>query len=145
MAHELSSRANGFVEMAYVGQTPWHGLGQSLTEGASIEEWKKQAGMDWSINQAKVQFQSAKGALSAFDGNQVLFRSDTKQPLSIVSDDYKIVQPGEVLEFFKDLVGNAGMVLETAGVLFGGRRFSSFTFDFKFTIFNFYSINSNYT
>lgn len=136
MAHELSVRKSGFVEMAYVGQTPWHGLGQSLTEGASIEEWKKQAGMDWSISQAKVQFQSTKGALSTFDGNQVLFRSDTKQPLSIVSDDYKIVQPGEVLEFFKDLVGNAGMVLETAGVLFGGRRFWAMANTGRFGVVN---------
>jgi phage/plasmid-like protein (TIGR03299 family) len=33
------------------------------------------------------------------------------------------VQPKEVLEFYRDLVGVADMQLETAGVLFGGRRF----------------------
>jgi len=30
MAHDLSIRKNGFVEMAYTGERPWHALGQSL-------------------------------------------------------------------------------------------------------------------
>jgi phage/plasmid-like protein (TIGR03299 family) len=41
----------------------------------------------------------------------------------VVSPSYNIVQPQEVLEFYRDLVGTADMQLETAGVLFGGRRF----------------------
>lgn len=134
--HELSVRKEGFVEMAFVGGTPWHGLGQKLSESSSIEEWKKQAGMDWNIHQAKVQFSPTKDSTANFDGNQVLFRSDTKQPLSIVSDDYRIVQPGEVLEFFRDLVGQAGMNLETAGVLFGGRRFWAMANTGKFGVIN---------
>ena len=32
MAHELTIRENGFTEMAFVGQTPWHGLGQQLNQ-----------------------------------------------------------------------------------------------------------------
>ena len=46
MAHELTQREDGFVEMAFVGETPWHGLGQSIAQDASIEEWQKSAGMD---------------------------------------------------------------------------------------------------
>ena len=37
MSHELTTRTNGRTEMAFVGETPWHGLGQRLEEGASIE------------------------------------------------------------------------------------------------------------
>lgn len=136
MAHQLSIRADKFVECAYVGTTPWHGLGQALDEKSSIEEWKKQAGMDWNIHQAKVSFSPTKDTTANFDGNQVLFRSDTKQPLSIVSDDYRVVQPGEVLEFFRDLVGQAGMTLETAGVLFGGRRFWAMANTGKYGVVN---------
>jgi len=53
----------------------------------------------------------------------VLYRSDTKAPLSVVSNRYQIVQPREVLEFYRDLTEVSGYELETAGVLKGGRKF----------------------
>ena len=40
-----------------------------------------------------------------------------------MSDNFKIVQPAAVLEFFRDLTAAAGFTLETAGTLFGGKRF----------------------
>ncbi len=52
----------------------------------------------------------------------VLIRSDNHNDLGIVSEDYKVVQPREILEFFRDLVGAAGFTLETAGTLYGGKR-----------------------
>jgi phage/plasmid-like protein (TIGR03299 family) len=58
-----------------------------------------------------------------YPDKNVLYRSDNGNALSVVSKAYKIVQPKEVLEFYRDLVGVADMQLETAGVLFGGRRF----------------------
>lgn len=41
----------------------------------------------------------------------------------MVSQRYKVVQPQEVLEFYRDLSEVAGFELETAGVLKAGRRF----------------------
>ena len=52
----------------------------------------------------------------------MLYRSDTLAPLSVVSKRYKVVQPHEVLEFYRDLVDVGGFELETAGVLKGGRK-----------------------
>lgn len=127
MAHELSIRKNGFVEMAYVGDKPWHGLGQELTEGASLEEWQRAAGMDWRIQRSFVRYatgaQDEPDAWKKDDENVVLFRSDSKARLGIVSADFKVVQPHEVLEFFRDLTEAAGYQLCTAGVLKGGRKF----------------------
>ena len=37
MAHQLTTRENGFVEIAWTGETPWHGLGQQLDQDADIE------------------------------------------------------------------------------------------------------------
>ncbi len=53
----------------------------------------------------------------------MLYRSDTKAPLSVVSNRYQVVQPREVLEFYRDLTEVSGYELETAGVLKGGRKF----------------------
>ncbi|WP_430303017.1 DUF932 domain-containing protein, partial [Pseudomonas aeruginosa] len=47
----------------------------------------------------------------------------TKAPLSVVSQRYQVVQPREVLEFYRDLTQVSGYELETAGVLKGGRKF----------------------
>lgn len=121
MAHEISI-VNGKASMAFVGDKPWHGLGQELTQGASIETWNKEAGMDWMIKDSPIRFDTPEGD-AVYTGSRILYRGDTMDQLSIVSDDYKVVQPSEVLEFFRDLVSLQGMELQTAGVLFGGRRF----------------------
>ena len=121
MAHELTQRSNGFVEMAFVGETPWHKLGQELEEGASIEQWQVAAGMDWSIERSLVRF-NAQGNDQIYSGQSVLYRSDDNTPLSVVSNRYKPVQPKEVLGFFRDLVAENGFKIHTAGTLMGGKR-----------------------
>lgn len=113
--------------MAYAGATPWHGLGNQLTQNQPIEVWQREAGMDWQILESPVHFKSEVaghlGAIHSFPEQKVLFRSDTKAPLSVVSQRYHTVQPREVLEFYRDLTEVSGYELETAGVLKGGRKF----------------------
>ena len=123
MAHELAVTA-GRHAMAYVGQKPWHGLGQELTPGASIETWIEEAGMNWDLESVPVMYYDPKSRQHAFRKNQqILLRSDTREDLSQVSTSYKIVQPKEVLEFYRDLTEAAGFELETAGVLFNGQKY----------------------
>lgn len=121
MAHQIAV-VKGKASIAYVGDKPWHGLGQELTADASIETWKKEAGMDWEIKDSPIYFNDGSGS-KVYTGSRVLYRGDTGEQLSIVSDEYRIVQPGQVLDFFQDLVSLQGMKLATAGVLYGGRRF----------------------
>jgi phage/plasmid-like protein (TIGR03299 family) len=112
--------------MAYVGDTPWHGLGNRLAPDQSLEVWAQQAGMAWQIEESEVRYIAGThsiGSIHDFPGQRVLYRSDTKAPLSVVSDRYKVVQPSEVLEFYRDLTLHSGFKLETAGVLRGGRKF----------------------
>lgn len=112
--------------MAYVGQTPWHGLGRQLDSGLPIDEWVIQAGMDWRIQEAPVRFIAGEreylGEIKPFAEHKVLYRSDTHAPLSVVGNRYKVVQPREILEFYRDLTEKSGFELETAGVLKGGRK-----------------------
>ncbi len=112
--------------MAYAGEKPWHGLGNKLAPQQSIETWKQQAGMDWQIEQSEVRYisdSSHLGVINAFPEQKVLYRSDTKAPLAVVSKRFHVVQPGEILEFYRDLTAYNGFELETAGVLREGRKF----------------------
>lgn len=137
MAHLVDS-------MAFVGQTPWHGLGNQLQPRQSIEVWAEQAGMNWTIEQSPVHFiaehdsqansqqspiqlkdsqlRQSLDQVLPFTDHKVLFRSDTREPLSVVSQRYHVVQPREILEFYRDLTEKSDFELETAGVLKGGRK-----------------------
>ncbi|TBR75408.1 MAG: DUF932 domain-containing protein [Burkholderiaceae bacterium] len=106
--------------MAYRGATPWHGLGQKVSDGASLETWLEEARMQWEIKASPVQYTN--GSLHDYRDFQVLYRSDSNAPLSVVSDRYKVVQPKEMVEFFRSLVDREGFSIETLGSLKGGRR-----------------------
>ena len=120
MAHQLE-------HMAYIGETPWHGLGNQLTQNQPIEIWAQQAGMDWRIESSDVSYmaQNERGQsiIMPYEEQRVLYRSDTHAALSVVSQRYQEVQPMEILEFYRDLTEQSGFELETAGVLKGGKKF----------------------
>jgi len=120
MAHQIE-------KMAYVGETPWHGLGNQLAQNQPVEVWAKQAGMDWRIESSNVSYmaQNERGQsiIMPYEEQRVLYRSDTHAPLSVVSQRFQEVQPAEVLEFYRDLTEQSGFELETAGVLKGGKKF----------------------
>jgi len=120
MAHQLE-------QMAYVGETPWHGLGNQLTQNQSIEIWAQQAGMDWRIESSDVSYMAkndrGQSIIMPYEEQRVLYRSDTHAPLSVVSQRYQEVQPKQILEFYRDLTEQSGFELETAGVLKGGKKF----------------------
>ena len=122
MAHMIDT-TNGTAAMAFVGRTPWHGLGQALTPGATIAEWTREAGLAYTVLESPVLFRHpAATEPEVFNGRKVLHRSDNGTPLAVVSDGYRVVQPSEVMGFFERLVGLGGFQMETAGALSYGRR-----------------------
>lgn len=120
MAHKIE-------QMAYVGDTPWHGLGNQLSQNQPLEVWAQQAGMDWRIESSDVSYMAkndrGQSIILPYEEQRVLYRSDTHAPLSVVSQRYQEVQPKEILEFYRDLTEQSGFELETAGVLKGGKKF----------------------
>jgi len=122
MAHEIDM-SNGKANMAYVGSVPWHGLGRQLTEDADLATWRVEAGMDWNVGGSDLIYKGKDNTQLFFPDRKVLFRSDNSAALGVVSNEYKIVHPGEVMEFFRDLIADQGFKMETAGCLFGGRKF----------------------
>jgi phage/plasmid-like protein (TIGR03299 family) len=123
MGHEIDF-STGSPAIAYVGDETWHGFGEKLSEGQPIEAWLKAARLEWELKRLPVQY-LVDGKLQTMDDRFVLVRSDTKAALSVVSSDYQIVQPNEVLEFYRELVDLFGYKLETAGALDGGRKVAS--------------------
>ena len=122
MAHELTMVGDK-AEMAFVGETPWHGLGQVLTADASLDTWAYESGLDFKLATTPILFQPTEDRINRiYSGKNVILREDTTEALGIVSNRYKIVQPIEVLHFFKEIVGSAAQ-LETAGVLRNGAHY----------------------
>lgn len=118
--------AHAIEKMAYAGEAPWHRLGSALPPRQPIEVWAEKAGMDWTICTTPVRYMAdragALGQILTFDDQKVLYRSDTKAALSVVGGRYQVVQPKEILEFYRDLTEVSGFELETAGVLKEGRK-----------------------
>lgn len=122
MAHMIDE-TSGAAAIAFVGATPWHGLGQALTAGADIATWTREARLDYTVLDSPVLYRTAAASEpELFKGRKVLHRSDTGGALAVVSDGYHVVQPAEVMGFFERLVGLGGFQLETAGALSYGRR-----------------------
>lgn len=123
MAHLIETNTQtGKAEIAFVGQVPWHGLGQELSPNAPIEVWKQEAGLNWQAEVSPVVFKPTIDTEYVVAGRNVIYRNDTMAPLGVVTDRYRIHQPGEILDFFNTLVQSAGFNLEVAGAISGGKR-----------------------
>lgn len=131
MAHEIMIK-NGVAQYAST-QQEWH-FGETkhavLRPGASIEEWAAASGLDYRIQRAVVRYATDRYApdtpiskLLKMEDKVVLFRHDTGAALGLASDNYQIVQPIEGLEMFREWAQAGGVVIESAGVLFGGKRY----------------------
>lgn len=140
MSHELDF-TKGQAAIAYRGETPWHGHGQTILPQDSIDDIRIKAGLDYDVVKTPVLFgyQELQHASSfsadagseepaiidrtcMFEQNQVLYRTDTKAPLSVVGKHYRVVQPKEVVEFYRDLSNDFGFEVEVVGALQGGRK-----------------------
>jgi phage/plasmid-like protein (TIGR03299 family) len=114
------------LEKNYDGQKPWHQSAFNLTPNENIETWIQKSGMDWNINESPVHFNTKQegdeGHFQSYQDKKVLYRSDNGIPLSVVGQNYKVVQPREILEFYRDLTEVSGYQLETAGIIKGGKK-----------------------
>lgn len=129
MAHELDF-SNGRAAFAHAAEVvPWHGYMNPMAEDATIEEWLTASGLDYQIQRAMVRYPTNAAdagnpaAWRTMEDRHVLLRADTGAPLGIVSSEYNITQPRQILEFFRDLCEDMGYRMISAGALFGGARY----------------------
>ena len=105
----------------------WHGLENVIPHDAPFDDWFLHSGLNYKVLRSKVRYATSRDADSTqeyctMDDRHVLFRSDTLAPLAVVSEDYRIVQPKQVLEFFRSFAEKNELMMDTAGVLAGGKR-----------------------
>lgn len=132
--HELDF-TRGQAAIAYRGATPWHGLGESILPQDSIDDIRIKAGLDYDVVKTPVQY--TRMVSHTEPGNSitttaertetsndkcVLYRSDTGGDLSVVSNKYQVVQPRQIVEFYRNLVEQYGFEIEVVGALKGGRK-----------------------
>lgn len=107
MAHNLHKNT-----MAFVGETPWHGLGTKLPSNATWEVMSKAAGF-YDVRTESVQLASG----LSIPGRKALVRADTGAPLAVVSENYGVVQFSEVAQTLVEAAQGTGAVFHTAGLL----------------------------
>lgn len=120
MAHELEI-VNGQAKMAYVGETPWHSMGNAVTDEAVMyndEEFIKVAGLDT---------ENEKIPLVTSDDHQevdyyAVRRMSDKKILGTVGARYTILQNKDAFKWFRPWLETKEAALHTAGSLFGGSR-----------------------
>lgn len=112
--------------MAYAGETPWHGLGFKVDGDLTPEEMVKAAKLDWTVSKRKLWMpgstKSTKNEPTLdVPGYFALTRDTDNQVMSIVGKGYKPVQNAEAMDFFSKFVKAGHMTMETAGSLHEGR------------------------
>lgn len=122
MAHMIDF-TTGRAAMAYRGETPWHGLGAVIPDAQAndIGAWIDAAGLNWHAQMTQG-FMKRGDALVEVPNCKHCVRSDNGAVLGTFSDQYRPVQPLQVLEFFRDFIlQDDRFHLETAGALRDGK------------------------
>lgn len=117
MGHELST-VDGRTAMMYVGDVPWHGLGQRLDAPATAREAIEAAGLD---------FEVALSPLATAEGipvprRRAVVRQDTGRVVGVVGAAYVPVQNRQAFAFLDAVASEGGVRYHTAGCLRGGER-----------------------
>jgi len=120
MAHEVET-------MAYVGETPWHGLGTNVEEGISPQKILEAAGLDWELQKTPVmtKYQDAETGEeieNIIPDKFSITRTTDGQSMTICGKDWQPTQNKEAFEFFDHFCEVGGARMETAGSLKGGRH-----------------------
>lgn len=116
MAHRLSFH-NGRAEMAYAGDTPWHGLGARVAGLQTTAAMLEAAGLTWRVELAPVAVDGREVA-----GYRATVREDSRTVLGIVTDRYQLIQNAAAGDVMDALVTEGGAHVEVAGALDDGRR-----------------------
>ena len=124
MAHNLMRN-----QMAFVGETPWHGLGRRVEPTTDSATMLKAAGLDWTVEKIPGQgarvlrHRAGRPIYERYFVTRSLQEGETTPPvLGIVKDSYELVQNHEAFAFFEPFLAAGHAQYEAAGALGNGER-----------------------
>jgi len=107
--------------MAWAGQTPWHGLGERVSDDLTTEQMQIASGTNWKVRKNKLGFFANGVFVEVPDTKMALVRQSDNKVLSMVSEHWNEVQNDEAFDFFRHYVEAGKMKMHTAGSLKEGR------------------------
>ena len=118
MAHELDfSKGRAAIAYNTEGGTPWHKEGTPINGRFTGEQALSESGLDFTIELQEIS--TASGV--QVPGFRAVVRTDTNKALSVVSDQYSVLQNRDAVSFFDPLITDNKAIFETAGSLQDGR------------------------
>ena len=120
MSHEIEM-VNGQAQMAYVGEVPWHGLGERVPADLSPRQMMEKAGCDWEVKKVPTYAAPADDDLIATGTSALIRSTDNKVLAPSVGEGWNPVQNHEAFEFFNEYCLAGDMEMHTAGSLKGGQ------------------------
>ena len=108
----------GNIELAYVilEGTTWHGEGKELAAFPNSETMMEASGLNWDVGRSKMYTHAG----IEFPGREILYRTDSLQPIGSVSKGYQADSPRDLFSFGDSLVSDATATWSTAGTIYRG-------------------------
>jgi len=104
-------------KMMFVGETPWHGLGNSVDEGVNVNDAIVAAGLDWEVGLKDLQ---------TVDGTPVnhraTYRKNDGSILGVVGPRYTPLQNRDAFDWFQPFLDANECAIHTAGSLHSGQK-----------------------
>ena len=104
-------------QMMFVGETPWHGLGNQVDEGINVSDAIVSAGLDWEVGLKD---------LVTVDGEPVnhraTYRKSDNSILGVVGPRYTPLQNKDAFDWFQPFLDANECSIHTAGSLHSGQK-----------------------
>lgn len=122
MAHRLSSNS-GKAEFAYVGETPWHGLGEQVSEHMTPADAVARV-LPWTVSTRPIAYPTIEGGAFDRDGGavRVIARDDSHTMLGVATKTYQPIQNAQAGDVADALIAEGAKCVETIGALDDGAR-----------------------
>jgi phage/plasmid-like protein (TIGR03299 family) len=123
MGHQIENGVTGKGELAYVGSVPWHRLGWQCEDGATGQELKIKAGLNWQVELRDLAFMlpGASGEMvSPLANFKAVTRSDNDKVFGVVTKWWNPVQNDQIVDFFQAYCDAGHARMEAVGALKGG-------------------------